>query len=112
MTPGPEPVLLWLDTFTRSFAPDSAAYAGPVVGLEPSCAAALRDDAVKLLESEAAHRRTCAEQSFLPYLARRRGDRRADGFSCRLQIAELGGEALGPRRPLHLATLLRRAMAL
>ncbi len=244
-TPGPEPVLLWLDTFTRSFAPDvvddaaavlraagftvdvagaglccgltwlstgqlslartvmtktiaaldSAAYAGPVVVLEPSCAAALRDDAVKLLDSEAAHRvagrivslaellsdrrlpglespapsggrviaafhchqrattgtsadrdllgrlgvevtsvdegccglagnfgfenghfgvsRTCAEQSFLPYLARdAEATVVADGFSCRLQIQELGGEALGPRRPLHLANLLRRSMAL
>lgn len=242
---GPEPVLLWLDTFTRSFSPevvddatavlraagfrvelagaglccgltwlstgqltvaravmaktvaalDSAAYTRPIVVLEPSCAAALRDDAVKLLDSDAARRvagrivslaellsdrrlpgldtpapagsrviaqfhchqrattgtyadrdllshlglevasvdegccglagnfgfedghfgvsKTCAEQSFLPYLARDADATVvADGFSCRLQIDELGGEALGSRRPLHLATLLHRSMAL
>lgn len=241
----PEPVLLWLDTFTRSFSPevvhdatvvlraagftvdlagaglccgltwlstgqltvaraviaktvaalDSPAYTGPIVVLEPSCAAALRDDAVKLLDSDAARRvagriasvaelvsdrrlpgleaaapadgrviaqfhchqratagtsadrallsrlglevasvdegccglagnfgfedghfdvsRTCAEQSFLPYLTRdAEATVVADGFSCRLQIEELGGEALGSRRPLHLATLLRRSLRL
>ncbi len=252
---GDDRVIIWLDTFTRSFSPevvgdaiavlsafarnvepagvgmccgltwlstgqltvaravmaktvaalDSSTGGSPIVVLEPSCAAALRDDAVKLLNSDAARRvasrivslaevivdreltgdrsshrepsngrgrhrsttsagerviaqfhchqratagtqadvdllrrlgldvasvkegccglagnfgfeaghydvsRTCAEQSFLPYLSRD-GDAAvlADGFSCRLQIEQLGGDALGVRRPVHLATLLRR----
>jgi Fe-S oxidoreductase len=165
---------------------------GPVVVLEPSCAAALRDDSVKLLGSDAVrgvasrvhtlaevvgddlppaasgsaaapggrviaqfhcHQRavlgtvpdeallgklgyhvtsvqegccglagnfgfeaghfdvsaSCAEESFLPYLA---ADPQAvvlaDGFSCRLQMEQLGAEALAGRRPLHLAELLAR----
>jgi FAD/FMN-containing dehydrogenase/Fe-S oxidoreductase len=48
----------------------------------------------------------CAEQSFIPAL---RQDPTslvlADGFSCRLQIEQLGG-----RKPLHLAQLLRRQL--
>ena len=253
---GDDRVIIWLDTFTRSFSPgvvedatavlqaagysvnvagaglccgltwlstgqltvargvmaktvaalDSSAGGSPIVVLEPSCAAALRDDAVKLLDSHAARRvasrivglaevlvgremtadrpdpassngsgrhrsttsagerviaqfhchqratagtqadvdllrrlgldvtsveegccglagnfgfeaghydvsRTCAEQSFLPYLTRdAEASVLADGFSCRLQIAQLGGEALGVRRPVHLATLLRRCL--
>ncbi|GLZ04757.1 lactate dehydrogenase [Actinomadura sp. NBRC 104412] len=48
--------------------------------------------------------KTCAEQSFLPHLEEHAPDAPvlADGFSCRLQIAEFGG-----RRPVHLARLLR-----
>ncbi len=49
---------------------------------------------------------TCAEQSFIPAL---RADPTsivvADGFSCRLQIEQLGG-----RKPLHLAQLLRQQL--
>ncbi|WP_206685859.1 hypothetical protein [Kribbella qitaiheensis] len=48
----------------------------------------------------------CAEQSFLPTL-RDQPDSMvlADGFSCRLQIQQLGG-----REALHLAQLLRRQL--
>lgn len=229
-------VVVWLDTFTTSFAPEvvddalavlaaaglraETAGAGgccgltwvstgqlgvarrvmqhavaaldrpgdtrPVVVLEPSCAAALRDDAVNLLGTERARRvagrirglaevlldrdlplradasdlvvqfhchqratagtdadlrvlkqlgatvttvdegccglagnfgfedghydvsKACAEKSFLPYLV---GEPDAgvlaDGFSCRLQMNQLGDQALAGRRPQHLATLLR-----
>ncbi|MGH3419563.1 MAG: FAD-binding and (Fe-S)-binding domain-containing protein, partial [Streptosporangiaceae bacterium] len=168
----------------------------PVVVLEPSCAAALRDDVVKLLASEAArslaarvrtlaemlegvdlaavvaeqepdpadrsvlaqfhcHQRaalgtradqevlallgyavtsvdegccglagnfgfedghyevsaTCAEQSFLPYVhADPAAIVLADGFSCRLQIEQLGEPAMAGRRPLHLAQLVARRL--
>jgi FAD/FMN-containing dehydrogenase/Fe-S oxidoreductase len=49
--------------------------------------------------------RTCAEQSFLPHLATAGPDDviLADGYSCRLQI-----EQLGDRQAIHLAQLLRR----
>lgn len=236
------PVVLWLDTFTASFAPEvvtdaisvlsAAGFEVEVAGarlccgltwlstgqlrvarrimtrtvkaldqgdaaiivLEPSCAAALRDDAVKLLDTDAARRvarrirslaevaadvdlpltsdesspadggnrviaqfhchqratsgtaadrellarlgydvtsvdegccglagnfgfedghfdvsSTCAEQSFMPYLNRdREATVLADGFSCRLQMEQLGNTALAGRSPLHLATLLAR----
>ncbi|MGQ0840014.1 FAD-binding and (Fe-S)-binding domain-containing protein [Actinokineospora sp.] len=48
--------------------------------------------------------KTCAEQSFLPHLAAASPDAPvlADGYSCRLQIAQLGD-----RQPIHLAQLLR-----
>lgn len=49
---------------------------------------------------------TCAEQSFMPALqADLTSMVLADGFSCRLQIEQLGG-----REPLHLAQLLRRQL--
>jgi FAD/FMN-containing dehydrogenase/Fe-S oxidoreductase len=49
---------------------------------------------------------TCAEQSFLPALrAEETSAVLADGFSCRLQIEQLGG-----RQPLHLAQLLRQQL--
>jgi FAD/FMN-containing dehydrogenase/Fe-S oxidoreductase len=49
---------------------------------------------------------TCAEQSFMPALRDHPSAMvLADGFSCRLQIEQLGG-----RRPLHLAQLLRRQL--
>ncbi len=164
---------------------DSVPGSPPIVVLEPSCAAALRDDAVKLLDSDAARRvakrvvglaqaldgrdlalepekgsavvqfhchqratadlspdlrlldrlgltvssveegccglagnfgfesghfevsRTCAEQSFLPYLrSAPAASVLADGFSCRLQMTQLGADALGGRRPRHLAQLI------
>jgi FAD/FMN-containing dehydrogenase/Fe-S oxidoreductase len=49
--------------------------------------------------------RTCAQQSFLPHLDRHdeAAPVLADGFSCRLQIADMGG-----RQALHLAQLLRQ----
>ena len=49
---------------------------------------------------------TCAEQSFLP-VVRDQPDSMvlADGFSCRIQI-----EQLGDRKPLHLAQLLRQQL--
>ncbi|MDQ3423676.1 MAG: (Fe-S)-binding protein, partial [Actinomycetota bacterium] len=49
----------------------------------------------------------CDEQSFLPVLRGTAADTvvLADGFSCRLQIAQLTG-----REPLHLAQLLRRQL--
>lgn len=57
--------------------------------------------------------RRCAEQSFLPYLSRLpAADVLADGFSCRLQVEQLGAEPLAGRRPMHLATLLRRRLQL
>jgi FAD/FMN-containing dehydrogenase/Fe-S oxidoreductase len=51
---------------------------------------------------------TCAEQSFLPVLAKADADTPvlADGFSCRLQISQLGD-----RRALHLAQLLRQQLS-
>jgi FAD/FMN-containing dehydrogenase/Fe-S oxidoreductase len=234
---GPEPLVLWVDTFTASFAPEiaddavavlhSAGYDvrvvgperccgltwistgqlgvarrvltrtvralaatdGPIVVLEPSCAAAIRGDAPDLLATTMAHEvagrvRTlgealrdrplplrsaeapvgpvvaqfhchqraalgtdadralldrlgaeltsveegccglagnfgmerghydvsvaCAEQSFVPVLRGLDEDVPvlADGFSCRLQI-----EQLGDRRPVHLAQLLRAHLA-
>jgi Fe-S oxidoreductase len=49
----------------------------------------------------------CAEQSFVPHLADAAdAPVLADGFSCRLQIAEIGG-----RRATHLAQLLRERLA-
>lgn len=53
--------------------------------------------------------RTCAEQSFLPQLDRLplTSPVLADGFSCRVQIQQLGG-----RESLHLAQLLRLRMGL
>jgi len=229
-----EPLLLWVDTFTASFAPGiaedaavvlaRAGYAvsvagpehccgltwistgqlgvarrvltrtvralartdGPIVMLEPSCAAAVRGDAPELLATPEArdvaarvrtlgevlrdrplpltsaeqpvvaqfhcHQRaalgtdadrdvlrrlgaevtsvdegccglagnfgmerghyevsvTCAEQSFLPVLAKADADTPvlADGFSCRLQISQLAD-----RQPLHLAQLLRQRLS-
>ncbi|MFY9914091.1 MAG: (Fe-S)-binding protein, partial [Nocardioidaceae bacterium] len=57
--------------------------------------------------------RTCADQSFRPYLvADPTGDVLADGFSCRTQISQLGGADLGGRTPVHLATLLARLLEL
>jgi Fe-S oxidoreductase len=178
---------------------DSSSAEASIVVLEPSCAAALRDDAVKLLDSDAARRvservrslaealeavgwpgaaelpaqgsgskgsvvaqfhchqrattgsaadedllsrlgydvsnvrdgccglagnfgfedghydvsRRCAEQSFLPHLSRLPdADVLADGFSCRLQMEQLGAAPLAGRRPMHLATLLRRQLAI
>jgi FAD/FMN-containing dehydrogenase/Fe-S oxidoreductase len=229
-----EPLLLWVDTFTASFAPEIAVDAatvlaragyqvgvagpelccgltwistgqlgvarrvlrrtvralaateGPIVMLEPSCAAAVRGDVPELLATAEAHdvagrvrtlgealydrpleltpagrpvvaqfhchqraalgtdadrevlRRlgvevtsvdegccglagnfgmerghydvsvACAEQSFLPVLAKADADAPvlADGFSCRLQISQLGD-----RQPLHLAQLLRQHLS-
>jgi FAD/FMN-containing dehydrogenase/Fe-S oxidoreductase len=50
----------------------------------------------------------CAEQSFLPYLERDASSPiLADGFSCRLQMLQLGRDQLAGREPMHLATLLR-----
>ena len=231
-----EPVMLWTDTFTSSFAPeivrdavavlevagyrvelspvglccgltwistgqlgvarrvmrrtvrllDQAQPQLPIVVLEPSCAATLRDDLPELIDEPAAHRvagrvRTlaevlhdralpdvdaapvhaiaqfhchqravigtdldrdllhrvgvtveavdegccglagnfgfekghfdislkCAEQSFMPHLRRAEAETVvvADGFSCRLQIAELGGRAA-----VHLASVLRERL--
>ncbi len=57
--------------------------------------------------------RTCADQSFRPYLAADPdGVVLADGFSCRTQISQLGGDDLGGRTPVHLATLLARLLEL
>jgi FAD/FMN-containing dehydrogenase/Fe-S oxidoreductase len=52
--------------------------------------------------------RRCAEQSFMPVLSQAPTDALvlADGFSCRVQIAQMGG-----RTALHLAQLLRRQLA-
>jgi FAD/FMN-containing dehydrogenase/Fe-S oxidoreductase len=52
--------------------------------------------------------RKCAEQSFMPVLAEASADAvvLADGFSCRVQIAQMGG-----RTALHLAQLLRHQLA-
>ena len=51
---------------------------------------------------------TCAEQSFMPVLAKADADTPvlADGFSCRLQISQLGD-----REPVHLAQLLRQHLS-
>jgi FAD/FMN-containing dehydrogenase/Fe-S oxidoreductase len=198
--------LTWLSTGQLSIARmvlartvaalDSRTDGSAIVVLEPSCAAALREDAVKLLDSAAAQRvanrirsladvldtarlpagpprsgaslkspvvaqfhchqratsgtqndrdllsrlgfdvtsveegccglagnfgfedghydvsRRCAEQSFLPYLHRMPGaEVLADGFSCRLQMEQLGAAPLAGRRPVHLASLVRRRLA-